>query len=48
MPNCCQVMRAEVAPDAGDVILRQPSSGFGASLTIRYTLPRRVPFRNVL
>lgn len=40
MPNCCQVMTAEVATDVGDVILHQPPSGQGASLRIRYTLPR--------
>jgi hypothetical protein len=43
MPLCCEVMRGALAPDAGDVILRQPSSGQGASLTIRYVLPRPAP-----
>jgi 5-methylcytosine-specific restriction protein A len=38
MPVCCQVMRAAFAPDAGDVILEEPTSGQGASLTILYVL----------
>lgn len=42
MPVCCRVMRAAVAPDAGDVILGEPPSGQGASLTVRYVLPRPV------
>lgn len=41
MPNCCQVMRASMAVDFGDNILEQPASGQGASLTIRYILPRQ-------
>jgi hypothetical protein len=40
MPVCCEVMRGASAPDAGDVIVEQPPSGQGASLTIRYVLPR--------
>jgi 5-methylcytosine-specific restriction protein A len=40
MPNCCQVMKAAIAEDAGDEIREQPASGQGASLTIRYILPR--------
>jgi hypothetical protein len=40
MPVCCQVMRAAMAEGAGDQILEQPASGQGASLTIRYVLPR--------
>ena len=40
MPMCCGVMRGAFAPDAGDVILEEPPSGQGASLTIRYVLPR--------
>jgi 5-methylcytosine-specific restriction protein A len=40
MPVCCQVMRAALALDAGDVIKAEPPSGQGASLTIRYVLPR--------
>jgi hypothetical protein len=43
MPVCCEVMRGALAEDAGDVILTQPPSGQGASLTIRYVLPRTVP-----
>jgi 5-methylcytosine-specific restriction protein A len=40
MPVCCQIMRAALAPDVGDVILDEPPSGRGARLTIRYVLPR--------
>jgi hypothetical protein len=40
IPVCCEVMRGALATDAGDVILEQPPSGQGASLTIRYVLPR--------
>lgn len=40
MPVCCEVMRAQLAPDAGDLVLSEPPSGQGASLTIRYVLPR--------
>src|SRR5260221_8047462 len=43
MPMCCGVMRSVFAPDAGDVILDEPPSGQGASLTIRYVLPRPEP-----
>jgi len=43
MPVTCEVMRAAFAPDAGDLILEEPPSGQGASLTIRYVLPRPVP-----
>ena len=43
MPVCCEVMRGALAPDAGDEILEQPPSGQGASLTIRYVLPRPEP-----
>jgi 5-methylcytosine-specific restriction protein A len=43
LPICCEVMRGALAPDAGDVILEQPPSGQGASLTIRYVLPRPEP-----
>jgi len=42
MPVCCGVMRAALALDAGDVVLAEPPSGLGASLTIRYVLPRPV------
>lgn len=40
MSNCCQVMKAAMVADVGDAILQQPPSGQGASLTIRYVLPR--------
>lgn len=43
MPVCCAVMRRALAQDAGDVILEEPPSGQGASLTIRYVLPRHEP-----
>ena len=39
MPVCCQVMRSEMK--SGDSILRAPPKGNGASLAIRYALPRR-------
>jgi 5-methylcytosine-specific restriction protein A len=38
MPNCCRVMKKNMRP--GDEILRQPPSGQGASLKIRYLLPK--------
>ena len=38
MPNCCQVMRAEM--NNRDEIISEPPRGRGASLTIRYKLPR--------
>ena len=39
MPTCCNVMRA--AQKLGkDVVLQSPPKGRGASLTIRYRLPR--------
>lgn len=38
MPGCCAVMNA--AMRVGDVVLGGPPSGIGASLTIRYRLPR--------
>ena len=41
MPNCCEVMKAQSASDVGDVIVEQPPSGQGATLTIKYRLPRR-------
>ena len=40
MPDCCQVMKAAIAADYEDVILHEPASGQGASLTIRYVVPR--------
>jgi hypothetical protein len=39
MPICCSVMESEMR--AGDVIVAAPPKGKGASLTIRYALPRR-------
>ena len=41
MPNCCRVMKAQLATDYGDVIVNEPPSGPGPTLTIRYRLPRR-------
>ena len=38
MPVCCDVMYQEFAD--GDVILEAPPKGKGASLTIRYQIPR--------
>jgi sarcosine oxidase delta subunit len=38
MPNCCSVMRQ--AMQEGDTIRATPPKGAGASLTIRYRLPR--------
>lgn len=38
MPVCCSVMETEMR--AGDVIESAPPKGKGASLTIRYRLPR--------
>ena len=38
MPMCCAVMRSEMS--AGDAILQEPPKKQGASLTIRYKLPR--------
>jgi 5-methylcytosine-specific restriction protein A len=43
MPMCCEVMRDAFAPDVGDAIVEEPPSGQGASLTIRYVLPRSEP-----
>ncbi len=40
-PHCCQVMKAQLATDYGDVIVNEPPSGQGPTLTIRYRLPRR-------
>jgi len=42
MPSCCSVMRAAMDPSAGDRVLSEPRRGQGATLTIRYTLPRAV------
>lgn len=38
MPLCCSVMRRTMRP--GDAVVYQPRSGQGASLRIRYALPR--------
>ena len=38
MPVCCSVMRAAMKSD--DKIISSPPEGNGASLTIRYILPR--------
>lgn len=38
MPSCCDVMHEEQR--AGDEIISAPPKGRGASLTIRYKLPR--------
>ena len=40
MPTCCQVMRGQCTLDYGDAVLSEPPSGQGASLRIRYRLPR--------
>lgn len=39
MPSCCNAMR-RVMTD-GDVLVSEPECGAGASLTVRYVLPRR-------
>jgi hypothetical protein len=38
MPSCCAAMESEMQD--GDVIISRPPKGHGASLTIRYKLPR--------
>lgn len=38
MPLCCDVMKKSM--ESGDRILEEPPKGRGASLTIRYKLPR--------
>jgi len=38
MPVCCRVMRRNMKPQ--DQILQEPPSGQGATLVIRYKLPR--------
>jgi hypothetical protein len=43
MPVCCGVMQGAFTPDIGDVILEEPPSGQGASLRIRYVVPRPEP-----
>jgi hypothetical protein len=40
IPVCCQVMRAALAPHAGDTIRVDPPAGQEANLTITYVLPR--------
>jgi 5-methylcytosine-specific restriction protein A len=42
VPICCKVMKSAMARDYGDMPLQEPPSGQGASLTIRYVLPRPV------
>ena len=39
MPNCCQVMKSEMHDE--DIVVAAPPSGQGASLTLRYKLPRQ-------
>lgn len=41
MPVSCEVMRSAMGSDAGDIVLSQPPKGDGATLTIRYVLPRQ-------
>ena len=38
MPVCCEVMRRNM--NIGDQILQEPPSGQGATLVVRYKLPR--------
>ncbi|HEY5106557.1 MAG TPA: hypothetical protein VII73_07265 [Caulobacteraceae bacterium] len=38
MPICCNVMYGE--QKSGDILVSKPAKGKGASLTIRYRLPR--------
>lgn len=38
MPVCCSVMRASMA--IGDIVLHEPHKGKGATLEVRYKLPR--------
>jgi len=38
MPSCCNTMRSLVRD--GDEVLKQPPNGNGATLNIRYKLPR--------
>ncbi len=46
MPNCCQVMKGQLALDYGDSVVDETRSGQGAALTIRYRLPRREEWRH--
>lgn len=41
MPICCDAMYAQMKPS--DVIVSKPDSGKGASVVIRYKLPREKP-----
>ncbi len=41
MPVVCGVMRSHFRREGGDVIASEPPNGKGASLTIRYVLPRQ-------
>jgi 5-methylcytosine-specific restriction protein A len=38
MPMCCNALRAEMRPP--DAVMKEPPKGNGASLTIRFKLPR--------
>jgi len=38
MPVCCSIMRKTMS--ASDTVVEEPDKGAGASLTVRYTLPR--------
>jgi len=38
MPECCRIMREEMK--VGDEIVSQPPKGNGASVSIRYRIPR--------
>ncbi len=38
MPNCCQLMRSEMR--TGDTVVYEPPKKQGATLAIRYGLPR--------
>jgi hypothetical protein len=40
MPLCCQVMTQHFTEKAGDQMVEAPPSGQGATLRIRYVLPR--------
>jgi 5-methylcytosine-specific restriction protein A len=39
MPVCCEVLR-EAVTAPGDIVIEQPPQGDGASLRIRYSIPR--------
>ena len=38
MPTCCSVLRSEMVSD--DKVIQEPQERQGASLTVRYRLPR--------